>query len=82
LKLIRTKRHINILFLDEVFSSIDIEGIADILILLRSFSNEYNINIFVVHHAILYHEYFDRILKMNKDVFSTIEEIDTNLINE
>jgi len=27
LKLIRTKRHINILFLDEVFSSIDLEGI-------------------------------------------------------
>ena len=75
LKLIRTKRHINILFLDEVFSSIDIEGIDSILTLLKSFANEYNINIFVVHHAILNQEMFDRILKINKEVFSTIEEV-------
>ncbi len=75
LKLIRTKRHINILFLDEVFSSIDIEGIDSILTLLKSFANEYNINIFVVHHAILNQEMFDRIIKINKEVFSSIEEI-------
>lgn len=76
LKLIRTKKHINILFLDEVFSSIDLEGIDSILILLKSFANDYNINIFVVHHAILSQEMFDRILLINKDVFSTIEEMD------
>jgi DNA repair exonuclease SbcCD ATPase subunit len=75
LKLIRTKKHINILFLDEVFSSIDIEGIDSILLLLKSFANDYNINIFVVHHAILNQEMFDRILKVNKEVFSSIEEI-------
>ncbi len=75
LKLIRTKRHINILFLDEVFSSIDIEGIDSILALLKSFANDYNINIFVVHHAILNQEMFDRILKINKEVFSSIEEV-------
>lgn len=80
LKLIRTKRHINILFLDEVFSSIDIEGIDSILTLLKSFANEYNINIFVVHHAILNQEMFDRILKINKEVFSSIEEVDYNTI--
>lgn len=76
LKLIRTKKHINILFLDEVFSSIDIEGIDSILTLLKSFANDYNINIFVVHHAILSQEMFDRIIQINKDVFSTIEEIE------
>ena len=75
LKLIRTKRHINILFLDEVFSSIDIEGIDSILALLKSFANDYNINIFVVHHAILNQEMFDRIIKINKEVFSSIEEV-------
>jgi len=75
LKLIRTKRHINILFLDEVFSSIDIEGIDSILALLKSFANDYNINIFVVHHAILNQEMFDRILKINKEIFSSIEEV-------
>jgi len=75
LKLIRTKKHINILFLDEVFSSIDIEGCEDILNLLKSFAHEYNINIFVVHHALLNQELFDRILYINKDVFTTINEI-------
>lgn len=74
LKLIRTKKHINILFLDEIFSSIDIEGCEDILNLLKSFANDYNINIFVVHHAILNQEVFDRILSINKDVFTTINE--------
>lgn len=78
LKLIRTKKHINILFLDEVFSSIDIEGIESILDLLKDFAYNYNINIFVVHHAIMNQEYFDRIIKINKDVFSTIEEININ----
>lgn len=81
LKLIRTKKHINILFLDEVFSSIDLEGIDSILVLLKSFANDYNINIFVVHHAILSQEMFDRILQINKDVFSTIEEVDYGPIN-
>lgn len=82
LKLIRTKRHINILFLDEVFSSIDIEGIDSILTLLKSFANEYNINIFVVHHAILNQEMFDRILKINKEVFSSIEEVSYDMLKD
>jgi DNA repair exonuclease SbcCD ATPase subunit len=75
LKLIRTKRHINILFLDEVFSSIDLEGIESILFLLKNFAVSYNINIFVVHHAVMNREYFDRIIHINKNVFSEIKEI-------
>lgn len=74
LKIIRTKKHINVLFLDEVFSSIDIDGIGSILELLRSFAKEYNINIFVVHHAVLNTDMFDRIIKINKEIFSTIDE--------
>jgi DNA repair exonuclease SbcCD ATPase subunit len=76
LKLIRTKKHINILFLDEVFSSLDLEGIDSILLLLKSFANDYNINIFVVHHAILSQEMFDNIIQINKDIFSSIEELE------
>lgn len=75
LKLIRTKRNINILFLDEVFSSIDIENIEKILNLLKSFAGEYKINIFVVHHALMNEELFDRILKIDKNVFTEINEI-------
>jgi DNA repair exonuclease SbcCD ATPase subunit len=81
LKLIRTKKHINVLFLDEVFSSIDLEGISDILSLLKSFSNDYNINIFVVHHALLNHENFDRIISIHKEIFSSIEELNFENIN-
>jgi ABC-type Mn2+/Zn2+ transport system ATPase subunit len=45
------------------------------LLLLKSFSNDYNINIFVVHHALLNHENFDRIIRINKEIFSSIEEV-------
>lgn len=75
LKLIRTKKNINILFLDEVFSSIDIENIEKILNLLKSFANEYKINIFVVHHAMMNEELFDRILRIEKNVFTEITEL-------
>jgi DNA repair exonuclease SbcCD ATPase subunit len=75
LKLIRTKKNINILFLDEVFSSIDIENIEKILNLLKSFANEYKINIFVVHHAMMNEELFDRILRIDKNVFTEITEL-------
>ena len=79
LKLIRTKKHINILFLDEVFSSVDIDNIQKILDLLKSFSNDYNINIFVVHHAVLNQEMFDRILLIEKNVFSSITEVNMGI---
>ena len=75
LKLIRTKKHINVLFLDEVFSSIDVNNINNILVLLKSFANEYNINIFVVHHAILNQDMFDRIISIEKNIFTEIKEI-------
>ena len=78
LMLIKTKKFINILFLDEVFSSIDVENISKILILLRSFANEFNVNIFVVHHAILNQEMFDRIIQIEKNIFSKIIEVDKN----
>jgi ABC-type multidrug transport system ATPase subunit len=76
LKLIRTKKNINILFLGEVFSSIDIENIEKILNLLKSFANEYKINIFVVHHAMMNEELFDRILRIDKNVFTEIIEVE------
>lgn len=79
LKLIRTKRHINILFLDEVFSSVDVDNIQRILVLLKSFANEYNINIFVVHHAVLNQEMFDRILLVEKNIFSSISEVNMSI---
>ena len=77
LKLIRTKRHINILFLDEIFSGLDIESVSNTISLLKDFAIESNINIFVVHHSIMNQEYFDRIIRIDKNVFSIIEDIKT-----
>jgi DNA repair exonuclease SbcCD ATPase subunit len=75
LGLIRTKRHINVLFLDEIFASVDMDGIEQILFLLKNFANNFNINIFVIHHAIMNQEWFDRIIEIRKNVFSEIHEI-------
>jgi len=75
LKLIRTKKQINVLFLDEVFSSIDIERINDVLLLLRDLAETSDINIFLVHHSILDQEHFDKILKIEKEVFTMITEV-------
>lgn len=80
LKLIRTKKNINILFLDEVFSSIDLENISKILNLLKGFASKYKVNIFVVHHAVMNQEIFDRVIQVDKDVFTQINEIDINNI--
>lgn len=74
IKLLRTKKHINILFLDEVFASIDVSNIYLILNLLRDFARSYNVNVFLVHHSELQDSCFDRILKLNKNVFTTIED--------
>lgn len=76
LKLIRTKKNINVLFLDEVFSSVDIESINDVIVLLRKFATDTKLNIFLVHHSLLDSNHFDRIIKVEKDVFTTLTEID------
>jgi exonuclease SbcC len=81
LMMIKTKRHINILFLDEVFSSIDLDNISKIISLLKSFASQFKVNIFVVHHAILSEELFDRIIRIDKNVFTEIVEINRSDIS-
>jgi DNA repair exonuclease SbcCD ATPase subunit len=75
LKLIRMKRYINLLFLDEVFSSIDVEGIYSILAMLKEFAKDSKINIFLVHHSQLSYELFDRVLSIEKNITSEITEV-------
>lgn len=74
LKMIRMKRNINVLFLDEVFSSIDLEGINALIILLRQFATEWNVSIFLVHHSQIDKNLFDRILYIEKNITSYIRE--------
>lgn len=65
----------NLLFLDELFSNIDINGVGDMVELLKKLSDELNLNIYLIHHAPLEGINFDRILRAYKpDGFSRLEE--------
>lgn len=72
LELIKMKHHqVNLLFLDEVFSSLDVESIYRIVDLLKDFSKKYNMSIFVISHDMLPEELFDmKIFVENKEHFS------------
>jgi DNA repair exonuclease SbcCD ATPase subunit len=74
LKLMKMKfSSINLLFLDELFSSVDPEGVHSILSVLKSITSELGLNIFVINHAPMPHEIFDWKLDISKkNNFSTI----------
>lgn len=69
---------LNILFLDEIFSSIDADGVYHIVNILHETIQEIGLNTFVINHTVLPSEYFDKKLEITKDAgFSefTIESI-------
>lgn len=60
MKLMKLKfSSINLLFLDELFSSVDPDGVTSILRVLQKNSKEMGLNIFVINHAPMPHEIFD-----------------------
>jgi len=64
---------LNILFLDEIFSSLDPNNISRIVHILRKIAKEYNMNIMVINHAPLPTELFDwTISTALKDNFSNL----------
>lgn len=64
---------INLLFLDELFSSVDPEGVHAILKILKKNTREMGLNIFVINHAPMPHEIFDWKLEVSKsNNFSSI----------
>ena len=67
LKLMKLKfSSINLLFLDELFSSVDPDGVYSILSILKSTSSDLGLNIFVINHAPMPHEIFDWKLEVTK----------------
>lgn len=74
IELIKLKHHtVNLLFLDEIFSSLDGESIYKVVDLLKTFSKKYRMTIFVISHTPLPEELFDRKLSVQKlDHFSDI----------
>jgi DNA repair exonuclease SbcCD ATPase subunit len=77
-KLMKLKfSNINLLFLDELFSSIDPEGIHSIVSVLKGITKDLGLNIFVINHAPMPHEIFDSKLEIAKrNNFSIITEED------
>lgn len=68
--------HMNIMFLDEIFSSLDKSNVYRAISILKEYSTKYNMTIFVVSHEALPEELFDyRILVNQKDHFSEMEII-------
>lgn len=76
IKMIKKIKNVNILFLDELFTTIDLEYIDLFLKLLKKLSLELNLNIIVVHHEIMEDKLynFDRIIKMTNTMFTQIED--------
>jgi DNA repair exonuclease SbcCD ATPase subunit len=57
---------INILFLDEIFSSVDPDGVHSILTTLRKMCDELHMNVFVINHAPMPTEIFDYKIEISK----------------
>jgi DNA repair exonuclease SbcCD ATPase subunit len=57
---------VNILFLDEIFSSVDPDGVHSILNTLRKLSDDLGMNIFVINHAPMPTEIFDYKIEIAK----------------
>jgi len=82
LKLILKFRKLNILFLDEVFSSMEPENVEYALKVIKKFTKEFNLNIIILDPKVYFTDdssfgfnYFDRIIKIYKKLtFSVIEE--------
>lgn len=58
---------VNLVFLDEIFSSIDSDGIYHILGVLHKTCKDLNLNIFVINHSQLPTEIFDYRLEISKN---------------
>jgi len=58
---------LNILFLDEIFSSIDSDGVYHIINILHETIQDIGLNTFVINHTVLPSEYFDKKLEITKD---------------
>jgi DNA repair exonuclease SbcCD ATPase subunit len=76
IEMVRKMNNINILFMDEVFQSIHKDNINLILNLLKDFSKKNKINVILVHHGLeeVDSKIFDRIISVEKDLFSDIKE--------
>jgi len=58
---------LNLLFLDELLSSVDHDGVYNILKILNQVIKENKINTFVINHTVLPHEIFDKKIQIYRE---------------
>jgi len=68
---------LNLLFLDELLSSVDADGVHNILKILSQVIKESKINTFVINHTVLPHELFDKKIMIFKENGFSKFEIET-----
>ncbi len=67
LQIIKTKiSDINVLFLDEVLSSIDVGSCNEMLKIFKTFASDNGVSIYMVHHANLDSTYVDKVIEVEK----------------
>jgi DNA repair exonuclease SbcCD ATPase subunit len=78
LKMMKLKfSNVNLVFLDEIFSSIDPNGIYAIMHILKKFSADAGVNVFVINHVQMPSEMFDKKIETSKK--TGFSEISINL---
>jgi DNA repair exonuclease SbcCD ATPase subunit len=77
IKIFKTKYpSLNLIFLDEIFSSVDEDGRSNIIRILKEFSKDTRMHIFVINHSELPIELFNSIIEVKKENgFSKIKQI-------
>jgi len=68
---------LNLLFLDELLSSVDPDGVYNILKILAQVIKDNKLNTFVINHTQLPHEIFDKTITIHKDNGFSKFEIET-----
>ena len=84
IELIKMKHsQMNVMFLDEIFSSLDKNNVYKAIEILKQYSEKYNMTIFVVSHEALPEEFFDtRIMVTTNDHFSEMDIISNKKITK
>ena len=78
IKMLKTRYcDINLLYLDEIFSSLDSKSIETVSKILKEVSNELELHIFLINHSIMDSNLFDNVLTIDKDKLRF-----SNLINK
>lgn len=77
MELIKMKHpKINVMFLDEVFASLDQNNIERTIKILREFMDKYNMTLFAISHTMMPKEYFDHIISVTNDGMFSDMKID------